>query len=389
MAALAEGGMTMRLSRQAALSAAILVSAVGLASASYASNYEIAILVSNGSDGATKDTRLRNAWGLAFLPGEDFWVNDAATGFSTIYDGNGLISGPAVTVPLPPKPRRPDIGRKSAPTGLVSNTGNNFFVDHDPFWPSRFIFASEDGTISGWWDGAGTMASIQIDNSLNGANCKPKPSASCQGAVYKGLALAKSKKHGNLLYATNFRSGKVEVYDDKWQPVDLGARAFRDTLIPAGYAPYGIFNLGGKLYVTYGKQDADKHDSVSCAGCGFVNIFDTDGGIVRRLIKAGSNTQLNAPWGVAIAPDDFYTGGAVLVGNFGDGRINAYTPTGSYLEALSDSATEMPLVIDGLWSIMFTGPNGPPNSDASKLYFTAGPFDESSGRFGTLSKGTD
>jgi uncharacterized protein (TIGR03118 family) len=223
-----------------------------------------------------------------------------------------------------------------------------------------------------------------IDNSLNGANCKPKPKATCQGAVYKGLALARSKTHGHLLYATNFRSGKVEVYNRLFKPVNLGASAFVDHRIPAGYSPYNIVALNNQLYVTYGKQDSAKHDSVSCPRCGFVNIFTTDGVLVKRLIPAGKNAQLNAPWGIAIAPASFWPGGAVLVGNFGDGRINAFDNAGKFLGALQNAATKKPIALPKLWAITFTGNHGPPHSDPHALYFSSGPNDETNGRFGSI-----
>ncbi len=322
---------------------------------------------------------------MAFLPGDLFWIGDNKTGVSTLYDGAGNIDSLVVKVPLPPPPLRLDINPKaSAPTGVVSNTANDFFVDGDPFWPARFIFDTEDGTISGWFDTGGPFAYIEVDNSLNGANCKPMPAANCQGAVYKGLALGRNKTRGALLFATNFRSGQIEVYDNTFKPISLGATAFVDSRIPAGYAPYGIANLGGDLYVTYASQDAAKHDSVSCMGCGFVNIFNTNGRLLRRLIPAARNGHLNAPWGVALAPDSFWPGGAVLVGNFGNGRINAFDGTGKFLGALGDAATKLPMRIPNLWTIMFTGANGPPSTNPSALYFTSGPRSEVAGRFGSI-----
>lgn len=364
--------------------AAVLISLAGANAAAAANSYKIDLLVSNQPGAAHKDARLRNPWGIAFLPGGPFWIADNVAGLSTVYDGAGAINSVFVKIPLPAPPRRPDIGKVSAPVGIVSNTANNFFVDGDPSWPARFMFDSEDGTIAAWFSSEGTSSTIVIDNSLNGANCKPKPAANCQGAVYKGLALGTNKKHGALLFAANFRSGKIEAYDSHFKPVNLGASAFVDAKIPAGYAPHNIADLGGDLYVVYAKQNAAKHDSVNCAGCGFVDIFDTNGVLVSRLIPAGKNAQLDAPWGIARAPASFWPGGAVLVGNFGNGKINAFDHTGKFLGALQDAATKKPVTIPFLWAVTFTGANGPPNSSPSALYFTAGPNNQTNGRFGAI-----
>jgi uncharacterized protein (TIGR03118 family) len=348
-----------------------------------ANDYTIDYLVSNQPGAKHKDPHLQNPWGVAFLPGAPFWISDNNSGLSTLYDGDGNIESLVVTIPLPPPPRRQDIGKFSAPTGMVSNSANDFFVEGDPNWPALFIFDSEDGTIAGWFSAAGTSADLVVDNSLNGAGCKPV-TAHCQGAVYKGLALGSNKTNGPLLFATNFRSGKIEVYNNKFTEISLGATAFLDDKIPAGYSPYGIANLGGDLYVTYAKQDGPKHDSVACAGCGFVDIFTTDGKLVSRLLPAGKNAQLDAPWGVALAPDSFWPGGAVLVGNFGNGWINAFDHTGKFLGSLQNAATKQPVVISNLWTIMFTGPHGPPKTSPSTLYFTSGPTNQTDGRFGAI-----
>jgi uncharacterized protein (TIGR03118 family) len=350
-----------------------------------ANDYNVVYLVSNQTGAKHEDANLQNPWGVAFLPGDYFWLADNNSGLSTLYDGAGGIQSFTVEIPLPPPPRRPDINPKaSAPTGIVANSADDFFVENDPNWPALFMFDSEDGTIAGWFSTEGTSADIVVDNSLNGLHCKPKPLADCQGAVYKGLALGTNKTKGALLFATNFRSGKVEVYNSKFQQISLGATAFVDAKIPGGYAPYGIANLGGNLYVTYAKQDTPKHDSVACMGCGFVDIYTTAGALVSRLVPAGKNAQLNAPWGVALAPSTFWTGGAILVGNFGDGRINAFDHTGKFLAALHNAATNMPVRIVNLWTIMFTGPDGPPKSSPGALYFTSGPGSQTDGRFGSI-----
>jgi len=370
-------------------SVSLLAGATTAVPAAAAESYTVRYLVSNQPGAAHRDPHLQNPWGVAFLPDAPFWVGDNNSGVSTLYDGDGKIQSLVVKIPLPPPPLRPDVNPKaSSPTGVVSNSADDFFVDGDPSWPANFLFATEDGTISGWFSTAGTKADLVVNNSLNGAHCKPKPTVNCQGAVYKGLALGNNNTKGALLFATNFRSAKVEVYNSSFQPVSLGSTAFVDNQIPSGYAPYGIANLGGQLYVTYAKQNARKHDSVSCAACGFVDIFDTDGALVSRLLPAGKNAELDAPWGVALAPDSFWPGGAVLVGNFGDGRINAFDSTGKFLGALENGATKKPVTISNLWAIVFTGPQGPPNSNAAALYFTSGPDNETNGRFGSITPAT-
>lgn len=369
----------------AAIASAAVLSSLGVFAppAAAANLYDITYLVSNQSGAAHKDTHLQNPWGVAFVPGAPFWISDNNSGVSTFYDGDGTFEG-LIKIPLPPPPLRPDINPKaSAPTGIVANTANDFFVSGDPAWPATFIFDSEDGTIFAYW-AAGNIGDLEVNNSLNGANCKPKPQPDCQGAVYKGLALGNNKTKGALLFATNFRSGKIEVYNSSFQPISLSATAFVDDKIPSGYSPYGIANLGGQLYVTYAKQDQPKHDSVSCSGCGFVDIFDTDGTLVTRLLPAGKNAQLNAPWGVTLAPASFWPGGAVLVGNFGNGQINAFDNTGKFLGSLQNAATKKPIVISDLWTIMFTGAKGPPNSSPTALYFTAGPMNQTNGLFGSI-----
>jgi uncharacterized protein (TIGR03118 family) len=232
---------------------------------------------------------------------------------------------------------------------MVFNNTTNFLVDAST--AAHFIFATEDGTLSAW--SAGSTAVLKVDNST-------------KATVYKGLALA---SHGgsNLLYATDFHNGRIDVFDATFAPVAF-AGAFSDPAIPAGYAPFGIHNLGGQLYVTYAMQDADQHDDVSGPGHGFVDVFDTGGQLVRQFASAG---VLNSPWGVTLAPPGFAQfSGDLLVGNFGDGTINALDPaTGALLGTLSD-ANGQPVAIDGLWDIVFG--NGVRGGDANRLYFTAG-----------------
>src|SRR6266567_5476185 len=260
--------------------------------------YEQHNLVSDGAVPAgLVDAALVNAWGLVASATSPWWVADNGTGLSTLYNGNtGAKVTLTVTVP-------------GAPTGIVFNGGPGFVLTGGArTGPARFIFASEDGTISGWNPTvAATQAIVGVDNSAG-------------GAVYKGLAIA-STAAGDRLYATNFHAGTVEVFDAGFHQV-LGG--FTDADLPPGYGPFGIRLLSGTIYVTYALQDADKHDDVAGVGHGFVNSFDTEGHLLRRVASRG---RLNSPWGLALAPADFgAVSGGLLVGNFGDGHINAFDP---------------------------------------------------------------
>ncbi|HKB01911.1 MAG TPA: TIGR03118 family protein, partial [Gemmataceae bacterium] len=274
-----------------------------------------------------------------------------------------------------------------------------------------FLFATEDGTIVGWspnvnptgFDAAkaGTYAILAVDNSGNNLT---EPNEKKQtGAVYKGLAIATSPTAGtpiftsdpnstSVLYAANFRSGQVEVYGRNFQPVTLAAGAFRDRTLPGDYAPFNVQVLGGKVYVTYAKQDANKKDDVAGHNHGFVDVFNLDGSPAGpsgspRLI---TRDHLDSPWGVAIAPASFGSlAGDLLVGNFGSGRIDAFDSTGHFQGQLVDPDGE-PIEIDGLWALQVG--NGQRGGDANSVYFTAGLFDESHGLFGSLTPvaaGTD
>src|SRR5215813_4805925 len=306
----------------------------------------------------TTDPNLVNAWGIAFAPGNPIWIADNGTGLSTLYDGAGNIIPLVVTIPTPSP------GDTSAPTGLVVNLSGDFVVSNgSASGPSIFIFDTEDGTIVGW--------SPAVDMT-HGIMAVPND----HGAVYKGLAMAKTSK-GHFLYANDFHNGVVEMYDAKFQL----QKTFKDTSLPAGYAPFGIQNINGQIFVTFAKQDEQKRDEVAGLGLGFVDIFDTDGNLVRRFVSRG---KLNAPWGLAMAPATFGKfANSILVGNFGNGRINAYEPTtGKFLGQLRNSKGE-PLVIDGLWAIT---PGGGAGTTADDLLFTAGIDHESHGLFGKLNR---
>jgi len=339
------------------------------------------------------DPVLQNAWGVAFTPAASpFWVADNATGCSTLYDGQGVPQTPPtpllVRIPLPggsvpttackhADPKNPPSPTPAAPTGLVWNpttsTTTGFLVpNQDPPKVASFIFDTEDGTISAWTGGLTPpdQAVLAVDNSKS-------------GAVYKGLVFG-TNAHGVFLFATNFNAGTVDVFgpatassNGMYVPVATDG-GFNDPSIPAGYAPFGIQNIDGSLFVTYAKQNAAKHDDVAGRGFGFVDVFDTDGHLLRRFASRG---PLNSPWGVARASYAFGRfSGDILVGNFGNGRIHAFDSDGNFLGILRD-ATGKPIAIDGLWTLTLGGGR---NSDSSTLYFTAGPNDEKDGLFGTI-----
>lgn len=297
--------------------------------------------------GAKLDADLKNPWGISFGPSTFFWISDNGTGVSTFYSGDGTKVG-RVVVPSS------TAASSSTPTGTVFNGSPNFQGD-------VFLFATEQGTISGWQGGA--SASIRVNNAGS--------------AVYKGLAI-----NSDRIYATNFATGHIDVFGGNYAPLTL-AGAFTDPNLPAGYAPFNVQDIGGSLYVTYAVV-GPTGDDVAGAGNGVVDVYNRDGTLLKRLINNGAANKLDSPWGLALAPSSFgELSGLLLVGNFGDGKINAYDPSsGAFKGTLSDAKGD-PFVIDGLWALAFG--NGNQGFDPNKLYFTAGLNDEANGLFGSLS----
>ncbi|MDB5934044.1 MAG: hypothetical protein JWQ01_1388 [Massilia sp.] len=306
------------------------------------------------------DPNLVNAWGLAFNPYGVAWVNDNGTGKSTLYDGDGNPQALVVTIP-------PAVaGDTGNPTGIVFYGGQGFVVRQGTLsGPSRFIFASEDGGIAGWAPNVNATNAIRVVNNT--------------GAVYKGLAISAGGS-GALLYAADFRNNRIDVFDSNFAPVALPGRPFYDPRVPAGYAPFGVQAINGDIYVTYAKQDATRTDDVAGAGFGFVNVFTPNGELVRRFATRG---VLNAPWGLALAPASFGRfGNRLLIGNFGDGAINAFdVDTGVFVGRLRGK-NHKPIAIDGLWGLAFG--SGVANQPTNTLFFTAGPGDEEHGLYGRL-----
>ena len=370
--------------------AAVIVLAAGftIGHAHEEDAYVVTPLVSNVAGAAPKvDAVLQNAWGIAFSPAASpFWVNDNATGCSTLYDGQGTKVALQVSIPLPGNvippsachpflPNNPPNPAPAAPTGIVWNPSPAFLVPGTAI-PAVFIFATEDGTISAWAGGLTppNNAVIAVDNSST-------PSVA-NGAVYKGLVVGVNAK-GVFLFATNFRSGRIDVFGPSGGAKGLFMPAttdggFTDPKIPAGFAPFGIANIDGVLFVTYAKQNQEKHDDVAGNGNGFVDIFDTDGHLLRRFASRGT---LNSPWGVPRASFAFGPfSGQILIGNFGNGRINVFNNDGKFVDQLED-AHGNPIAIDGLWTLTLGGGR---NSSPDTLYFSAGPNKEINGLFGTI-----
>lgn len=294
---------------------------------------------------AVTDPNLVNPWGISSSPTSPFWVSDNGTGLATLYNTAGTPVPLVVTIPNPS-------GGTSAPTGQLFNGTSAFNSD-------LFIFASEDGAIAGWRGSLGTTAEILFDQSS-------------AGAIYKGITLTTNANGNSYLLATDFHNNAINVFPSSGAPPLTGN--FVDPNLPAGYAPFNIQQIGQQFYVTYAKQDATGHDDVAGAGFGYVNVFDLNGNFVKRLI---SNGALNSPWGLALAPSGWGTvGGDLLVGNFGDGLINAYNLDGTFVGSLAGISN------DGLWGLKFGngGSGGNPNS----LYITAGLNDEANGLFARI-----
>lgn len=338
--------------------AAILAAALALSPPlAKAAVFDTVNLVTNDQaahSASLADGSLVNAWGVSYGPTGPFWVSDNGTGLSTLYSVNpatDAVSKIGLTVAIPGE-------------GSVTGQSFNAAAGSGAFHADNFLFVSEDGTVSGWRGALGTAAeTLQPGSSAN---------------VYKGTATAAVGGH-SYLYSTNFRSGAIDVLKGDASAPSLSG-SFSDPGLPAGYAPFNIEKIGDKLFVTYAQQNALKHDDVAGAGHGFVDAYDLSGHLLGRIASGGT---LNSPWGLAVAPASFGSfAGDLLVGNFGDGRINAFSlATDSFVGQLSgpDGAA---LSIEGLWGII--PGNGGAAGSSSDLFFTAGPDGESNGLFGAV-----
>jgi uncharacterized protein (TIGR03118 family) len=314
------------------------------------------------SDGWTQapviDPNLKNPWGISYSPGGPFWVSDNATGLTTVYNSSGAIQSLVVTIPQAAGGTGP-----GSPTGQVFNPSSDFVVSAGgASAAAAFIFATEDGTISGW------------SFSVNPAAAVIAVDRSSKGAVYKGLAFYTDSKGKNYLLATDFHAGRVNVFDSTFKRV----ASFRDTTLPAHLSPYNVAVLNGNIFVTYAVPDAGRHDSVSGKGKGAIEEVTFSGQVLARYVHG----VLNAPWGLAVAPASFAGhAGDILVGNFGDGEIDAFTSALAPHGVLKDS-TGAPIAIDGLWGLI--AGNGGSGGAADTIYFTAGTNNEADGLFGAL-----
>jgi uncharacterized protein (TIGR03118 family) len=338
----------------------VAIVAVSPLHAAERNSYTVIPLVSDQPGVAPNtDPNLVNAWGLTSSPTSPWWVSDNGTDKSTLYRGSDGQPQP--------QPQPLVVNVPNAPTGTVFNSTAGFVLPTGG--KALFLFDTEEGKVLGWNGAQGTDAVVVADLG--------------DGAVYKGLALADTDA-GPRLYATDFHNAKVDVFDGSFGLVhDSG---FVDPSIPHGYGPFGIQTIGDRIFVTYAKQDADAHDDVAGQGLGFVDVYDTSGNLLDRVAQHG---QLNSPWGLALAPASFGRfAGDLLVGNFGDGQINAFAEHGNghftHRGELRD-ASGGSLTIDGLWALQFGkgGNNGP----AGTLFFTAGPDGEQHGLFGQIASG--
>src|ERR1700683_5150423 len=324
----------------------------------------------------TIDANLSNPWGVAIAPGLPFWIADNNSNLSTLYSGTGAIETAAVTgndgvgIAIPASAA----AVPANPTGQVYNGGGGVPNATSAGQESAlFIFDGEGGTIAAWANGSGATAVTAYDDGVaNGAN----------HAVYKGLAIG-TVNGATFLYATDLHNNKVDVFDTNFTKPAAMQGKFSDPTIPAGFVPFGIVALNGQLYVSYTKQDAAKHDEMTGAGLGYVDVFDFSGNFVSRFASAGA---LNAPWGMAVAPAGFGSlAGDLLIGNFGDGEINIFAPNGTALATSMGPLTVTnggTITIPGLWSLVFG--NGDADKPLATLFYTAGFADQTDGVFGSI-----
>ncbi len=308
------------------------------------------------------DPNLKNPWGLALLPASPLWIADNNSGKASVYTvapGGATTANAGLVVTVP----------GAAPTGQVANAGSGFVVKTKAgMGPALFMFSSESGNITAW---------SPVADPITGGKSTATVEASSKTAVYKGLAIG-STKAGSFIYASNFHDGTVDVWNSSFKAAHLPGK-FKDAHLPAGYAPFGIQELHGYLYVTYALQDKDKHDDVKGPGHGFIDIYTNNGFLVKRLASRGA---LNSPWGLALAPTGFGPfPGKLVVGNFGDGKINVFGPVSGHFIAGLHNEKGKPIVIQGLWGLLF----GTATTGGTKtLLFSAGIHGEADGLVGSI-----
>ena len=352
--------------RAAPLALACLLACSALARADDRT-YTVHNLVSDGSIAADHtDPNLINAWGVAFNPFGVVWLTANGTGKSTLYDGQGNVQALVVDIPTPTE------ATGGAPTGIVFNASTSAtsfaITSGTATGASKFLFATEDGVIAGWAPSvSSTKAIVAVDNSTK------------TGAIYKGLAIGAGGT-GQLLYATDFHNGRVDVFDATFAAATLPSGAFTDPNLPSGYAPFGIQAINGDIFVTYAKQVPGSDDEADGAGLGVVDVYDPNGVLLDRVATRG---PLNAPWGIAMAPAGFgAASNSILIGNFGDGRINVYDGKNYEFRGQLRSDHGRAIQIEGLWGLAFG--SGFANQPVNTLFFAAGPGGESHGLYGRI-----
>lgn len=353
-----------RMSAAGVLCAAVIFSAASAGAQATTQHYTQTNLVADLPGVApVTDPNLVNPWGLARSSGGPWWVSDNGPGLSTLYNGAGTISPLVVAIP-PSDPASPG----GTPTGAVFNGGTGFTVA--PGKPALFIFVTEDGTISGWNPGVNLGSAIMVVNEK-------------QKSVFKGATIAtvplSAGGSTSFLYVADFRKGRIQIFDTNFKHVKVDDE-FEDDELPNGYAPFNVQNIGGNLFVTYGLQDAAKHDEVDGEGLGFVDVYSPTGKLLHRLEHG---QWFNAPWGLAQASGDFGAfSHSILVGQFGSGEILAFNAVTGRFEGRLETASNQPITIDGLWGLSFG--NGANAGSATALYFSAGSNHEQDGLLGMI-----
>jgi uncharacterized protein (TIGR03118 family) len=346
---------------RAATQLAVVACVIALSAPAFADagNYDVTKLVADVPGvAANTDANLVNGWGIAMRATSPIWVSNNGTGTSTLYNGLGVQISPPSPVVIPAASG----AGHGVPTGITSNPSTTDFLLGGPGTAALFLWSTEDGAIAAW--NGGPAATIKF--------------AAKDGAVYKGVALAGNGSSFRL-YAADFHNGKIDVLDNTFAPASV-AGGFVDPRIPAGFAPFNIMNLQGNLYVAYALREQGGDDEVAGTGLGFVDVFDADGFLLTRAATRG---KLNAPWGMAIAPAGFGKfSNHLLVGNFGDGTINAYDMKNFTFAGQLHASNGRTLVIDGLWGLAFG--NGFQRQPTDALFFAAGPDDESHGLYGRI-----
>jgi len=352
--------------------AAAALAPLALTVASHAANLTVRVqnLVSNSTDipARTTDETLLNPWGLAISPTAPIWIANNGTGLSTLFTPQGVRQTATVELPMT------GVGTTSTPTGVVFNTASDTtsfpVTDNGTTGPATLIFATQEGTIAAWSavvspPSGSSMATTVIDNSVGGAN-------------FTGLTMLTSGTNSTL-YAADFAHGQINAFDENFAPIAMPSNAFRDTHIPANFAPFNITAVGNKLYVAFAQRNA-AGDEVKGSGRGFIDVFNRNGNLVTRLVRRG---KLNAPWAMVVAPSNYGPfSNALLVGNFGNGRINAYNRNnGHFLGTFRERNGDV-VKIDGLWGLAFG--KGGESGSRTTLYFAAGPDDEANGVFGRI-----